>query len=86
MAEKTDIAELLPVLERICLEHRAMSALLDEEQVEYWRAAVARFGTLPKPIQDVREQFHAVYDSLISIEDDELLIPKLRGALNKTRL
>jgi hypothetical protein len=86
MVDKTDIADLLPTLQRLCLEHRAISVLLDEEPVEYWRATVSRFGSAPKAIQDVREQFHAVYDSLVSIEDDDLLIPKLKDALNKTGL
>jgi hypothetical protein len=85
MADKTDIADLLPILERLCTEHRAMN-LLGTEQVSNWHAAVSRLCRLPKPIRDVQEQFRGVHDSLISTAPDAQLIPKLINALNKTGL
>jgi hypothetical protein len=85
MADKTDIADLLPILERLCLEHRAMN-LLGTEQVSNWRASVSRFCGLPKPIRDVQEQFRAVHDSRTATAPDAQLIPKLIDVLNKTVL
>jgi hypothetical protein len=63
MADKTDIAHLLPILRRLCMEHQALKALLSESS-ENWKSDALRFQKAPKPRRDVEEQFREVSASL----------------------
>ena len=85
MVDKTGIGNLLPTLERLCMEHRAMKLLLRERDSR-WRADVYHQCETPKAHSDIREQFGDVYGSLQSDSSDEQLIPLLINALNKTTL
>jgi hypothetical protein len=85
MAHRTGISNLLPILERICMEHRAMTLLLKETNT-HWRADVYHQCKTPKALSDVRGQFGDVYDNLQSDSSDDQVILLLIDALNKTTL
>lgn len=89
MVDKTDIENLLPTLERVCLEHRAMRAILAEALEgarPSWQHSVLKFCRQPKPQSDTNNQFRGVHESLQSGEPAAVVIQKLIEAVNKTTL
>jgi hypothetical protein len=80
-----DIGDLLPSLERLYLERRAMQAILEEGD-RHWRRDVLRYCRQPKPNAEVEATFRALRDSLQSGEAVEIVIPKVLEVLNKMTL
>ena len=86
MADKTGIGDLLPILERLCLEHRGLKMLLREHDPVNWQRDVSRYKSQSRPLSRIHDQFREVRESLQSGFPDGLVIQKLIGALNKATL
>jgi hypothetical protein len=86
MADKTGIDNLLSTLERICLEHYAMRAVLREENPHGWRVPVRKVRKAQHQIDAVHSQFREVIDSQQSSAQNVLRIDLLLMALNRTTL
>jgi hypothetical protein len=86
MVDKTDIARLLPTLKRLCVEHRAMQALLAEDDPENWRRAVLQLKNRLFLQTRIDEQFRGVLERIHSAQPDDSLFEMLIEALDKTNL
>ena len=83
--DKKNIARLLPTLRRICLEHRALKALLKDNGPS-WKADVLQFQRQTTPELAVDKQLHELSAFLQSGQPDADGTQKLMGALAKTNL
>lgn len=79
------MGNLLPILENLCLEHRAMKILLKEDY-KPWLAAAVKLCNAPKARQEIAQQFREVHEALQSGQFEAELIQKVIEALSKTRL
>lgn len=73
---RTDIADLLSNLERLCRECRAMRLLLEEDN-QRWRADVRRLSSSRNVTRDVEGQFREVRANLQWSEFDSAAIRRL---------
>jgi hypothetical protein len=85
MADKTDMGKILPILERLCMEHRVMRTLLSEDR-GVWTATAVQMTKQAKHIDAIRTQFRELNESLQSDQPDAELVQKLLEALNKSRI
>ena len=83
MADKMD-KRILPILKRLCLEHRAMKVLLKDSLGHSWRRDVTALMNAPMPQAYLEEQFRETYASLRSSQTVPVL--KLIDALDKSNL
>jgi hypothetical protein len=87
MGDTVSIGVLLPPLERICAEHRAMVLLLKESTGgPYWRADVTHLCEGSVSRQTVQGRFIDVHNGLQSGDFEENIISHLVAALNKVTL
>ena|ERR1035441_9988392 len=86
MADKTGIDNLVPELERICLEHYAMKSLLHEENPRSWRNDVRGFYRGNVRNKDIRARFDGLYAELLSSPADTIPLEILIAALKLTNL
>jgi len=82
MADKTGIAYLPRILGHLLLEHRAMRALLREDESDL-RAAVLRLTNSPKVRADVQRELNELGACLQSAPLDEHAIALLSGVLER---
>jgi hypothetical protein len=86
MADKTNMTDLLPVLERLCLEYRAMEFLLTHYHPDgsQW---IRRLRDSQKVVESqVFPTFDALRGNLQSGEPDAVLLGRLITALNEVTL
>ena len=86
MANKMDIARLLPILKRLCGEHRAMRALLAEGDPVNWRRDVLRLKNRLFLQTRIDEQFRGVLESLESDQPNDVVLQNLIEVLDNTNL
>jgi hypothetical protein len=85
MADNTGTEALFPILEGFCREHRAMCALLQEDNPR-WRQDVRRVSD-SKPYRDaIRNQFRVVRENQQTSPDNAIDVGLLIEALSKTTL
>jgi hypothetical protein len=85
MADSTGTEALFSILEGLCREHRAMCALLQEDNPR-WRQDVRRVSD-SKPYRDaVRTQFRVVRENQQASPDNAIDVGLLIEALSKTTL
>lgn len=86
MVDKKDMNDLLPCLERLCIDYRAMEYILDHYHPDgpHWRKHLS--GSQRASRTRVEDQFREMRDKIRSARPDEQLLDLLLKALDNTTL